>query len=648
MKINPVTYKPNFGRAFTTRESIAYSELLNDARENLGLEDTSAIIFDFNIPSEKKKNTAIGTTWSQAMIPFIKFTEKMTGITSVQLEPQGKITSGNASPYSGTTFAFGEHIIDLTKLTLKRYGKLLSAKYIKDLDKNYPYDKHKREYKTDYSYVTGTPSETGIQTKALNLAFNNFKKGIEEKNPQILKLNSEFNCFKRENKDWLEKEALFTVLSDIYGTQNFNEWSEPDKNLYDTNTNEQTRQNRIKELKEIRKDDMEFSDFVQFLADKQQKESHSFTKSKNIKLYGDCLLGFSMSEMWANKECFRENLYYGGPDPNCPDTNYIQTWGLPALDYTKLGECGEDGDISKLGIAGKLLFDKYTTFFKRYDGIRADAAWQFVTPFVYQAVNGNYEEVKMPEINNTIFNIMIAAAKKAKSSGEIMLEMVGISADKGRNMTMNKYPHLYSTAYAEYDETPAKFLEKGYKDGMFYTGAGNHDNDSLINMAIDTIKRALHLEGMKRDYHLDENILKFNNSAYRSNSEEEQKREDFRTAKLAEIFTAKKQFFTLPDMFGMSERINISGKADDSNWTVRIPSDYERFYFSQLANGYGINMPKVLSVAMSMKHSNINDKLISKCNEAAEILREKGPMTQEEADMAERDGTLKHQFEYIR
>ena len=647
MNINKVMYKPNFGRAFTSKEKRAYSDLLKDTRTALNLEDTSAIVFDFNVPSEKGKNTAIGTTWSYAMEPFIKFIKDMTGITSVQLAPQGKINYGNTSPYSGTTFAFGEHIIDLSKLASADYANLLPEDYIKSLDNNYTQDKNTREYRTDYPYVLGSSTNTGIQKEALHIAFDNFLNALEEGNESVITLNKEFSDFKKENSQWLEKESLFVILTKIYGNDDFENWSDIDRELFSTQINEDTRERRITQLREENKYDIEFEEFIQFIASKQQKESHTNLNTQNIKLYGDCLIGFSRSEMWANKDCFRKNLYYGGPDPGCEDTNYIQTWGLPALDYTKLGECEDPKDLTKLDIVGKLLYDKYTTFFKRYDGIRVDAAWQFVTPFIYQAINGTYEEVKLPEINNTIFNIMNAAADKAKSEKEIMLELVGISADKSRQKTLNKYPHLYSTAYAEYDESPAKFLEKGYKDGMFYTGTGNHDNDSLANMARDKEKRTLHMNGIKRDYNLNESSLKYSSKEYTELSEEDKIQEDFKTAKLAETYTAKKQFFTLPDMFGMSERINISGRADENNWTVRIPSDYEKFYFSQLSNGYGINMPKVLAVALSMKQGNKYQDLISKCNEAAEILRQKGPMTQEEADKLEREGKLQNTFQYL-
>lgn len=623
MKISQSAYNYNFGRAFTTSEKKAYFDLLKDARKELDIKDTCAIVFDFNVPSKVGEDTSIGTTWSDSMKGFVSFVKEMTGINSIQLQPQGKIQMGNRSPYSGTTFAYGEHIIDLSKLTTPEYGSILPKKVVTDLDEKYPADKKQRDFRTNYEYVLPA------QEKALRLAYSNFKNSD---------LNDDFAKFKAENANWVEKESLFVALSKHYGTQDFSQWSELDANLFDKSTPEDQRNARIKEIKSQYSEEIDFENFVQFIADKQQKESHEFLNESNIQIYGDCLIGFSQSEMWANKDCFRENLFYGGPDPNCPETNGIQTWGLPALDYTKLGECSEDGDISKLGSTGKLLFDKYEQFFKRYDGIRVDAAWQFVTPFVYEAVNGNYNPVQLPEINMTIFNIIKAAAKGRATSDNIMLELVGMSAGKSREMTLNKYPHLYTTAYAEYDENPRKFMEKGYKRDNFYVGVGCHDNDSLVNLAKDEGKRSVHSRDILTNYGTPQSDFAFANS---------DKYENFRNSKFAEIFSTAKQFFTLPDMFGMAQRINISGKSSPDNWAVRIPADYERFYHSQLSKGYGLNMPKALAGGMLMNGFSKQNPLVKKCEEAAEILRSSGPMTEEEANAAEKQGKLIGKFEYV-
>ena len=648
MHINPNVCHLNFGRAFTTEEKKAYSRLLKDAKDELKIKDTSAIVFDFNVPSEKGYNTGVGTTFSESMQKFTSFVQSMTGISSIQVQPQGKISIGNTSPYSGTNYAYGEHIVDLKKLTTPEYASILDEQELVEYAaREWPNGKKiiNNEYRANYGALMYYPF--------LKTAFDNFVEKVNVGDEQALRLNSEFQEFKQNNATWLQKENLYEVLSEENETTNFYKWPESDRRLFDKEYPANIREKRISELESDNAERIEVENFIQFIADRQQKESRKGLNSQNIQLYGDCLIGFSQSEMWGNPTCFRENLYYGGPDPNCPETNGIQTWGLPALDYTKLGECSEDGDLSKLGEVGKFLYDKYSLFFNRYDGIRMDAAWQFVTPFIYQAVNGNYEEFKLPEINFTIFNIMKAAANDTlgdkfdeQNPDNIMLELVGMSAGKSREMTLNKYPHLYTTAYAEYDETPKKFLEKGYQDGKFYVGIGCHDNDSLVNLAKDTYKRDLHTQGMKRDYGLDTSKLGFDSEEYKKQDNEAKIQEDFRTAKFGEIFTSAKQFFTLPDMFGMEERINISGKASKDNWTIRIPTDYEKFYFSQLSNGFGLNLPKALATAMGMKHSN-NQALIDKCNEAAEILRQKGPMTEEEANIEEKQGRLSKKFEYV-
>ena len=621
MKIAQSYNNYNFGRAFTTQEKKAYSALLRDTRKTLDIQDTTAIIFDFNVPSKKGENTAIGSTWSESMNSFITFVKDMTGVTSIQLQPQGKIVEGNKSPYSGTTFAYGSHIIDLSKLAQPEYGSLLTEEYVQNLDKKYEKNKNQREFRTDYDYVFPEFE------KALRVAYSNFDSN-----------NEEFIEFKKENENWLKGETLYVALSKHYGTDDYRKWDEIDSNLFDTNIPEKVKKARIQKIESQYANEIDFENFVQFIADKQQRESHQTLNEKNIKIYGDCLIGFSQSEMWVHKDCFRENLYYGGPDPNCPETNGIQTWGLPALDYTKLGECSEDGDISKLGVTGKLLYDKYEQFFKRYDGIRVDAAWQFVTPFIYEAVNGNYNQVQLPEINMTIFNIIKAAAKGRATSDNIMLELVGMSAGKSREMTLNKYPHLYTTAYAEYDENPKKFMEKGYKRNNFYVGVGCHDNDSLVNLAKDEGKRSVHSRDMLTNYGTPQSDFSFANS---------DKYENFRNSKFAEIFSTSKQFFTLPDMFGMAQRINISGKTSPDNWAVRIPSDYEKFYHSQLANGYGLNMPKALEGGMLMNGFSKNNPLLKKCKEAAEILRSKGPLTEAEANEAFAKGKITNIFEYV-
>ena len=642
MRINPAN-QINFGRAFTTKEKTAYKKLISDCRKELGLKDTTVITFDFNIPSEDGKNTGIGSTWSNSMNTFIPFLKDMAGITSIQMQPQGKITNGNRSPYSGTSFALGSHIISLDKLVQSDYGALLSEDRIKKIDEQYPNDKNVREYKTDYGYVLG---EKGIQEIALREAFDNFQVGLKSKKPEVEKLNKEFQKFKKENRKWLQAESEFALLSKHYGTENFLTWNIPDRFLNKGGMNESYyHYNRINELKTLYGDDFEYDAFVQFIADKQQKETHKFLDKQGVKVYGDCQIGFSQSEIWGNIDAFKPNQYYGCPDDNFKETNCMQTWGLSALNYDKLLD-----DDKNLGPAGKLLLEKFKKFFERYDGVRVDAAWQYITPFVYAEKNGEYTKVETLHENRKVFFDILNQAQKevsGKQDKNIMLELVGLGVEEGRKETFNKYPHLYTTAYAEYDENPKAFLRKGYKPDMFYVGVSSHDNETLINQAKDKSKRKIHITDIKNHFPAlnKTNIGRVNvDKDYLSETLSRMSEQNYRAAKLSELFTVPNQFITLSDMFGMSERINTSGVCNDDNWTVRLPKDYEKFYHSQLSKGFGLNLPQILKTALIMteKQGKNVEKLIKKCSEASKILMQEGPKTEEEANKTNFENTFKY------
>lgn len=650
--ITTSTYTPSFGRAFTTEEKNDYKKLLRASQKELGLRDTEVIVFDFSVPSEKGYNIGIGSTFSKSMIKLTDFMRSMTGITSVQVGPQGKITPENTSPYSGTNYAFGEHIIDLKQLTRSEYAQILSDKDIQDVNKEYFDDKEKIEYRADYDNVIGTETKIGYQERLLKRAYRNFGFGMSIYDRDTAKLDYEFQLFKKDNKDWLEPETMFKLLTEEYGTDDYNEWLEEDRDLYSNSTSNRARQERIDELNKNYREQADFENFKQFLAYKQQQEFKEKLNLRNMNLYGDCLLGFARSEIWANKDCFKENVFYGGPDESCQETNGIQIWGFNAIDFDKLGYMGENGDTSKLGVSGKMLYNKYKRFFERYDGLRIDAAWQFVTPFLYKEEDYDFIKVEAPELEDRIFNIMNHAGKEAmgrkfdiSNPTNVMLELIGTSADKSKLLTKNVYPHIYTTNAAEYGDTPEQYKQKGYHKNKFYIGIGNHDNDSLVNISEDEYKRKSHIEGMKRDYNIDTKKLAYNSEEYQNQTKEEKEKEDFKTAKFAELFTTAKQYFTLPDMFGMSQRINIAGRESNENWRVRIPYNYEEFYHSQLSKGYGLNMPKALENAFYMKHIE-NKQLTEKLAQAAEILRQNGPMTEKAANEAEKKGELKNKFEY--
>ncbi len=641
MEINKVN-NISFQRALSTKEKAAYMKLCNAARKELELKQTSAVIFDFNMPSLKDYNYGIGTLNSKAAYPFVKFLKEMAGISNLQIPPQtellyssdGKRYFYTTSPYSGSTFTLGTHTIALERLADREYGSLLDKNYVKSLDTNYNKSRTEREYKADYDYVLGN-NRDGVLINSLKTAYNKFK------NTPDTKLNAEFKEFKSNMSEDTKKNIVYDAIVQDYhklgksGTDVEN-WSYVDKHLFTEKISAKDRAKRIKKLAP----EIDFLSFCQFIAQKQHLETKTKLNKNGITTYGDCLICFSPKEVWMNPECFHKHWYTGVEDPNCPETNNIQGWHTPSLNFDRLGEFDENNNIIKLDSTGMLLYNKFKNFLKLYDGIRMDAFWQYVTPFMY---NENLEGKYTQNLGNKIIKIMEKASIDTKgyfSPEDYILELVGYGTQQAKDMTKNTFPHVYSTAYAEYNENPGDLMNKvGYKDGAFTIGAANHDNDSLINMSRDINKRNAHREILMRNLGEGYNHTGYQSTNYAKQSPQEKSEQDFRTAKIAEIFTTGKQYFTLPDFFGMSERINNTGKIDKNNWLVRIPSNYEEFYFTQLSKGYGINIPKAYEVALYAKNSN-NSELIQKLKDASEILAKEGPMTEAEANIAEKNGTL--------
>ena len=181
MKIKSVRQSFAFTRAFSTKERKTLDKIQNMARQELGITETSAIIFDFNVPSLYGQNYAIGTLNSKSADGFIKFLCDVSSISKVQAAPQGDLQYSKdrdkirytISPYSGTSFTLGIHTIALDKLCDKKYGELLDKNYVESLDENYSDSKQIREYNTDYDYVLGNQCD-GILYDAMHLAYNNF------------------------------------------------------------------------------------------------------------------------------------------------------------------------------------------------------------------------------------------------------------------------------------------------------------------------------------------------------------------------------------------------------------------------------------------------------------------------------------------
>ena len=614
MKISSINESTSFGRALTTKEKKEFTKLQEEARRQLDLDKTTATIFDFSVPSGKN-DPGIGTSFSPQAQELAGMLKTMCGVNSIQLQPQGEISNMVRSPYSGTSFSLGMHIIDLNKLNDEAYGELLTTE-----DLNSPYMHRTSSSKTvDYNNVF---AEDG-QKAMLQKAYARFTE-LDASSP----MKKEFETFKQENVYWLEKDALFEAAVIKTGEGDMKKWPQEYQDIYATPNGNQELISQLREVTDEKGNNVvEFNEFVQFIADKQQKESKANFNAKGIDIYGDCQIGFSQKDFWAHKSAFYPNYEFGceigGGNHSC--------WS-PAIDFSKLN-----------GEAGELLSNKFDLFFKRYNGVRIDAAWQLINPLICEPWMKNGVETKdqdgnklgrpidnQPMVPNggrkIIKDIILKAADKNNvSHDKIFLELLGgksydsLDAVKGLGTTL-----IHITRYGSGDWGRVKYYEsksenkyQNMRPGDYTIGPGTHDNESLIEQAENAKDRAWYLA---HDLHLDPNKLQYSQSALRD-------------AVFAELFTTANQFATLPDILGSSRRINTPNTTTD-NWGYRAPKDVEREYHKNLSEGKGLNYADSLAKAVKAKQYGHASYLTTQLEKFANILREKGPMTTADADRA--------------
>lgn len=612
MKIASIQSSASFGRALTTPEKREYEKTLNDARKQLGIDKTTATIFDFSVPTAKN-DTGIGTSFSTDAQQMAGLLKTMCGVNSIQLQPQGEISNYVRSPYSGTGFSLGMHIIDLTKLQDKAYGELLTSDDMKNSYMTRIEDHDNVQYENVFA--------PDGQKEMLRIAYSRFQE-LKPSSP----LKKDFEKFKKENAYWVEKDALFEATAVANGSADMKTWSLRDQNVFATKEGDKERIAQLKKVKdEAGNNVVDFNEFIQFIADKQQKDSKVEFNKQGIDIYGDCQIGFSQKDFWAHKSAFYPTYEFG-----CElDKGNFSCWS-PAINFEELN-----------GDAGELLYNKFDTFFKRYDGVRIDAAWQLINPLICepwtnkgQAVfdnNGNKLGHKLnyqPQVPNggkkIIEDIVLKAADKNNvSHDKIFLELLGgnsydsLDAVKGLGTTL-----IHITRYGKDDWGRVKYYEsrgdnkyQNMKPGDYTIGPGTHDDYSLIEQAENGRDRAGYLG---YDLHLNpadvaSTPAKLSEAVY------------------AELFTTKNQFATLPDIFGSRRRINTPNTTA-GNWSYRAPRDYEKHYHQNLAKGRGLNAADALAKAIKAKQFGRPSTLTQKLEHFANILRQQGPMTTEEAD----------------
>ena len=601
-KINSYNYRPNFTRRLRENEKAEYNSAINEAKEYLGIENMSMILHGSCYP-EGKYNTGIGSPFSKDALDIIKF-EKLHGFNANQLGPNGEVTRGSISPYSGTVFAKNHLFIDLNELTTDKYCNILSKRTFNKLIIPTPITEMNYSYSEFFEAFE-------IYDIALKEAYHNFKQLVLLGNLQANDLNREYAEFKKTKGTEALEEALFQLLTHTYGTMDTSVWEkEVDRNLISRlKQRDPEAIERFNHLLSRSGDEINAFIFGQFIADKQIKENKELRSKEHFKYINDLLVGFSPSEEWIYRDVFLPDYKLGCP--NGGKGNGPQLWEIPVLDPNKL--FNEDGS---LGPAGKLLEKKIESSFETGENIRIDHALGLVDPYIYKKSsvfisngyldrgrfyannisqipnldpNGNYQKI--------LEKILLPILKRHKlDPNTAVWENLGTGTDTFNKIYYGKLklPGITQLEWSRGERSP--------RDNTALVGS--HDSEPAVKM-------------IQKDWVRNHNAWNIDYLAGYLNCDPERvkEREEFKQkiikdpmeqvkAKFIELFTTSKNIqISFADFFGISQTYNMGGKELKDNWKLRLNKNYEDTYYKNLEsdNPTALNLPEILRHAVQAK-----------------------------------------------
>ena len=603
------------------------------ALKALGKKEFAIIMHNGSFPSVQGQNTGFGSINTDAGKEFIEYSAGL--FDAIQLGPAGKTKSCDSSPYTGTIFSNNPLFINLKELTTKAWSNILSEQTYNEIVEQNP---NKFTNKTAYSYIYRK------QNEALKEAWLNFK---EKATKKLLK---EFDVYKRENSEWLDKDALYEALSIEHGNDYWPVWeSDMDKNLFNPKSIEEQLAygNRIKELEAKYADEIDYYKFVQFVLNKQNEETGKFAHHHNVKMIADRQVAFSDRDTWAYQALFLEGWMLG-----CPPDYFSkdgQAWGFPVMDPERLFNA--DGSLDDGGKLMKNLFKKM--FKENPGGVRIDHIVGLIDPWVYKAgkkpkieegAGRLYSSPEHPELSKyaiaklddldmeltadkekrvktltkaqikqygrIIEKIVIAAAKEeGLDKNSIVCEDLGtLTNPVAAVMKEFGLQGMKLTQFVEADkpEDPYRCCNIGKK---CWAMVGTHDNEPIKMWAdsmIHTHIGYLHAKNLVDDLfkeadNKDDIIVRLTNDA-----------EFLAQTKLVEIFACEAEniqiFFT--DYFNVYDVYNRPGTSGDENWSLRLPDNYKELT--------PIDLPNILKLAIEARGNEFakkNEKLIEQLNE---------------------------------
>lgn len=563
-------YRPNnvsFGN-LTKEEKEAFVQTKQAALDIIGRPDRSVFIYSSAcLPQGAENNTGTGTLLSKQGDELLDVVRTFTTSNIIQDLPSGELLpkppKGFYCAYEGSSEGLSTHLIEPEVLMDEKFGKIITPEELKAV-----VDANKGETKDILANFENVVEPDSPFENMLKKAHERFMAGEGE---QFDNLRKEFAEYNAKNADWLESHGIFDVLSKKHGTQTFDTWAdETDKRLYDPDFSQELRDARKGQVLKENAKDIEFYNFKKFMADKCIDLAREKAHDNGFRFGGDVAYQFNLADMFGNPKAFSYDVYMGQPDMKIPALNFYQITDPESP-------------------AAKMLAQKIRLAAGRYDTLRMDMGWGYITPMLSNS-SGTYKEKK--EMGSQLVDFIEKTVKEVKGGAfdtkDIFYEVEAgpedfraFNDDGSIIEPLRERMKIYSSDYMSENWGSSRVYNEKFHIGAdnFIYGASNRDTTPLHELATAEVHAARRAEQAKEL----SNILKMDSSVLQSGDE-------FIRAKNAEPLLAKNNFMFFSEFFGMLRKFNSHGDNGAENFRLKMPANPEQAYYDAVKEGRAFNL----------------------------------------------------------
>lgn len=615
-------------------------------------------IHDASFPTNIDEDMGRGTPYADGALQFIAQLARL-GFNGLQLGPQGLTSADNPSPYDGTIFS--RNPLSLALAPLRREG-LLDESDIETLLAARDRDTRRRE-RVDYAFAYRS------QERAIDIAYRRFCANRAAFAQAVPPIGQELEDFRDTQKQWLEPDALYAVLFALHGRQSWRNWTEAsgeahiDKALYHPARTREAA-TRKADLLAAHKQAIERYAFAQLLLHRQHQYLRDACSSLGVKLYADLQIGLSDQDVWAHQGLLLPSYLMGAPPSR---TNPMgQPWGFAVLDPGQYrNPDGSPGPVLDF------VRQRIRKIDAEYDGLRIDHPHGWVCPWVYRsdiedpflAVQQGARLFSSPNLPNhpalrpfsyveedqldyegalhadhwvtylteeqvdayaQVFTYLVNPDGGSTQHHDLVCEVLSTLPlplkrvlDRfglGRFRVLQKVdPHNPTDVYRSERAEPIDWIM-----------LGNHDTPPIWKLVDEWIRN-----GTSRDRAED-----LGNRLVPRGADREQwirTHAEHGGALVHALFAdllisrARNIMVFFADLFGLEEQYNAPGTVNDSNWTMRVPADYEEAYLKRLADDRALNVPYALGIALRAPGFElVTPEVLQTLDREAQRLRDEG------------------------